>query len=59
MFFTEPKFVNIANPRKLLSLLQDFELKFRPESPITQKAMESLGHDHQHFRRKFHCPLQL
>ncbi|CAK81202.1 unnamed protein product (macronuclear) [Paramecium tetraurelia] len=52
LFVTEPKFVNISNPRKLLSLIQEYELKFRPDSPITQKAMESMGLDCHHFRRK-------
>ncbi|CAD8210221.1 unnamed protein product [Paramecium pentaurelia] len=57
-FITEPKFINISNlsnisnPRKLLSLIQEYELKFRPDSPITQKAMESMGLDYHHFRRK-------
>ncbi|CAD8190763.1 unnamed protein product [Paramecium octaurelia] len=52
LFVTEQKFINISHPRKLLSLIQDYELKFRPDSPITQKAMESLGQDRYHFRRK-------
>ncbi|CAK91664.1 unnamed protein product (macronuclear) [Paramecium tetraurelia] len=52
LFVTESKFINISHPRKLLSLIQDYELKFRPDSPITQKAMESLGQDRYHFRRK-------
>ncbi|CAD8121256.1 unnamed protein product [Paramecium sonneborni] len=52
LFVTEPKFINISNPRKLLSLIQEYELKFRPDSPITQKAIESMGQDRHHFRRK-------
>ncbi|CAD8072291.1 unnamed protein product [Paramecium primaurelia] len=52
LFVTEPKFINISHPRKLLSLIQEYELKFRPDSPITQKAMESMGQDRYHFRRK-------
>ncbi|CAD8121941.1 unnamed protein product [Paramecium sonneborni] len=52
LFVTEPKFINISHPRKLLSLIQEYELKFRPDSPITQKAIESMGQDRHHFRRK-------
>ncbi|CAD8198962.1 unnamed protein product [Paramecium octaurelia] len=58
MFFTEPKFNNIPEIRKLIALVQGYELKYRPESPLTQKAMESLGQDRYHFRRKFHIALQ-
>lgn len=35
MFFTEPKFNNIPEIRKLIALVQGYELKYRPESPLT------------------------
>lgn len=35
MFLTEPKFNNIPEIRKLIAIVQGYELKYRPESPLT------------------------
>lgn len=56
MYLTEPKFQRLPRVQSLINKVKEFEHSTNLDSPRTQKAMDGLGYDKLHFRRKYVSP---